>query len=178
MRRFGSLALLILAAGCGGPNPSPDMAALSDQSMVAAGDAAMGSCKDLIKDGQETDVDCGGPICPACGNGKTCNGAMDCQSGNCLNNACVGGAADMATSGDMAVPTDDMAMSGDMAVSMSGDMAVSMSGDMAMPMSGDMAMTQPGDMAIGVPADMAMANPIACTFDDPNSLFDDCVVGP
>ncbi len=40
-------------------------------------------CRDGIKNGQETDVDCGGPLCPACGNGKTCNHAIECFGGVC-----------------------------------------------------------------------------------------------
>jgi hypothetical protein len=41
------------------------------------------TCADGIKNGNETDVDCGGPTCPKCADGKTCLGATDCQSGVC-----------------------------------------------------------------------------------------------
>jgi hypothetical protein len=36
------------------------------------------SCHDKVLNGQETDVDCGGPECDACLMGKTCNQASDC----------------------------------------------------------------------------------------------------
>jgi hypothetical protein len=41
------------------------------------------SCVDGIKNQDETDIDCGGSICPACANGKMCLVAHDCQSGYC-----------------------------------------------------------------------------------------------
>ncbi|MEO8921035.1 MAG: hypothetical protein ABI488_26705 [Polyangiaceae bacterium] len=44
------------------------------------------SCTDMIKNQDETDVDCGGSICGGCGVGKTCN-----VNGNCLSNSCQGG---------------------------------------------------------------------------------------
>jgi len=40
------------------------------------------SCTDRVKDGSETDVDCGGS-CPPCGDFKTCNSPSDCESGHC-----------------------------------------------------------------------------------------------
>ena len=43
---------------------------------------AMG-CTDKIKDGTETDVDCGGPSCPPCSAGKVCALAADCASAVC-----------------------------------------------------------------------------------------------
>jgi len=36
-----------------------------------------------MRDGTETDVDCGGGSCPKCVNGKACLQDYDCQSGNC-----------------------------------------------------------------------------------------------
>ena len=48
---------------------------------------AASSCTDAIKNGTETDVDCGGS-CPKCGNGKTCLADADCRSGSCLNHVC------------------------------------------------------------------------------------------
>jgi hypothetical protein len=41
------------------------------------------TCTDLVKNGTETDVDCGGASCAKCGTGKTCNGASDCVSAVC-----------------------------------------------------------------------------------------------
>lgn len=48
------------------------------------------TCEDGVKNGQETDKDCGGgaPLnCPPCGDGKNCNMPTDCQSSVC---ACEG----------------------------------------------------------------------------------------
>jgi len=41
------------------------------------------NCSDGIKNQDETDVDCGGTVCPPCGDGATCNVASDCTSGHC-----------------------------------------------------------------------------------------------
>ncbi|MDB4933792.1 MAG: hypothetical protein JWP87_764, partial [Labilithrix sp.] len=43
---------------------------------------------DGIKNGDETDVDCGGKACGACTVGKVCNVPTDCRSNACTNNAC------------------------------------------------------------------------------------------
>ena len=40
------------------------------------------SCTDGVKNGTETDIDCGGS-CPDCANGKGCLAGSDCQSGVC-----------------------------------------------------------------------------------------------
>jgi hypothetical protein len=40
------------------------------------------TCTDSIKNGSESDVDCGG-ICPRCGEGKTCNTRDDCGTAFC-----------------------------------------------------------------------------------------------
>lgn len=47
------------------------------------------SCTDNIKNGYETDVDCGGKTCPKCDLGKKCTAPTDCLSNNCKNNICV-----------------------------------------------------------------------------------------
>ena len=41
------------------------------------------TCTDLITNGGETDVDCGGSICQTCPNTRTCAADSDCQSGYC-----------------------------------------------------------------------------------------------
>ncbi|HMR10676.1 MAG TPA: hypothetical protein PKA88_33090 [Polyangiaceae bacterium] len=46
------------------------------------------SCHDGIKNGPESDVDCGGD-CPPCALGKTCSSARDCVSGRCADGECV-----------------------------------------------------------------------------------------
>jgi hypothetical protein len=40
-------------------------------------------CSDHLKDGTETDVDCGGGTCPGCGAGKMCLVDADCASNAC-----------------------------------------------------------------------------------------------
>lgn len=41
------------------------------------------SCRNMVKDGSETDVDCGGSTCPDCAQGKVCLTGGDCLSGVC-----------------------------------------------------------------------------------------------
>src|SRR5438132_159576 len=53
---------------------------------VGGGDMAM-TCSDGVRDGDESDVDCGGGCVP-CGAGRTCNGGGDCASGFCTNTVC------------------------------------------------------------------------------------------
>jgi hypothetical protein len=45
-----------------------------------------------MRDGLETDVDCGGASCPPCNTGKTCLANADCQSGRCQGGVCTLGA--------------------------------------------------------------------------------------
>jgi hypothetical protein len=48
------------------------------------------TCVDGMKDGMETDVDCGGGACPACASGKMCVANTDCAGGTCLvNDVCM-----------------------------------------------------------------------------------------
>jgi hypothetical protein len=49
---------------------------------------ACAGCTDGKKDGSETDVDCGGPVCSPCGIGKACGVASDCGSGSCVQGKC------------------------------------------------------------------------------------------
>jgi predicted alpha/beta superfamily hydrolase/GH25 family lysozyme M1 (1,4-beta-N-acetylmuramidase) len=49
------------------------------------------SCEDGVKNGSETDVDCGGGACPPCSLGKSCLSGSDCESGVCSGNICVVG---------------------------------------------------------------------------------------
>ncbi|MFT4310513.1 MAG: hypothetical protein ACMXYC_02685, partial [Candidatus Woesearchaeota archaeon] len=48
-----------------------------------------GTCTDGIKNGLETDVDCGGPDCLGCELTKQCQIHSDCRSGNCQAGICV-----------------------------------------------------------------------------------------
>jgi len=54
-----------------------------------------------IKDGTETDVDCGGAAAPACGDGKACGDGPDCASKVCSARVCaVPSATDHVQNGD------------------------------------------------------------------------------
>ena len=81
---------------CGGPSPycvrCADGQPCDGSSDCASGVCSGGlcqapSCSDGLKNGTETDVDCGGPGCPGCGLGKVCTAASDCQSSVCGANA-------------------------------------------------------------------------------------------
>jgi len=52
--------------------------------------ACAATCSDGIKNGSETDIDCGGGGCPtgSCANGKACAVNADCVSGNCSSGIC------------------------------------------------------------------------------------------
>jgi formylglycine-generating enzyme required for sulfatase activity len=45
-------------------------------------------CNDGVKNGKETDVDCGGSTCNACAVGKVCQVGGDCGSGSCVGGLC------------------------------------------------------------------------------------------
>ena len=46
------------------------------------------SCSDVVQNGTETDVDCGGASCGPCADGLGCVDAADCQSGVCSGGTC------------------------------------------------------------------------------------------
>ena len=47
------------------------------------------SCTDGMKNGFETDTDCGGGECPACGDNAQCASGLDCTSRNCVGGECL-----------------------------------------------------------------------------------------
>ncbi len=49
---------------------------------------------DLTKNGDESDIDCGGALAPKCGNALKCTGKTDCASGVCTGNICQAPAID------------------------------------------------------------------------------------
>lgn len=55
-------------------------------------EAAAPSCFDRVRDGDETDIDCGGS-CGACATGRACSAASDCQSNAC-NGTCAAPSCD------------------------------------------------------------------------------------
>ncbi len=56
--------------------------------------ASMGNPTDGVKDGQETDVDCGGSNAPKCADGKKCAVGDDCKDGSCKAGVCAAPAPD------------------------------------------------------------------------------------
>ncbi len=54
-------------------------------------------CADAIHNQDETDVDCGGAVCPPCADGKACLADADCASGHCPSDDLV--CCDMACNG-------------------------------------------------------------------------------
>jgi hypothetical protein len=48
---------------------------------------ASNQCSDHRVDGQESDVDCGGPACGSCAVGKACHTSLDCASGHVCGSA-------------------------------------------------------------------------------------------
>jgi len=52
------------------------------------------SATDLTRNGDETDIDCGGAIAPKCATGLKCGDKIDCASGVCTTNVCAAPAID------------------------------------------------------------------------------------
>jgi plastocyanin len=44
---------------------------------------------DAVKNGDETDLNCGGDTCPKCITGQACDADTDCIGGSCVGNTCV-----------------------------------------------------------------------------------------
>jgi formylglycine-generating enzyme required for sulfatase activity len=107
-----SCTLLLLAAGAcstldsatdlnanapviGDPNPDgkPPGEGCAANDDCRTGVCAQTACQassntDAVKNGDETDVDCGGAAGPGCANGKACASAASCASGNCAGYRC------------------------------------------------------------------------------------------
>ena len=84
---------------CGGANPDCGRCddgvgcALDDDcasGRCLAGLCAAPSCQDGVRNGTETDTDCGGdsPLCPRCGAGSSCTLDADCASQSCDGQRC------------------------------------------------------------------------------------------
>ncbi|MDC0716620.1 lamin tail domain-containing protein [Nannocystis bainbridge] len=46
------------------------------------------TCDDELQNGDETDLDCGGPDCPACGESQACAVDLDCATQTCIDGIC------------------------------------------------------------------------------------------
>jgi hypothetical protein len=64
-------------AGAGGSASVPDASPVD-----VAADAPLAHCLNQTRDADETDVDCGGPACGPCTEGKLCLVGRDCVAGN------------------------------------------------------------------------------------------------
>lgn len=51
-------------------------------------DPEQAACKDQQRNFRETDIDCGGPVCPACSLKKACRANQDCSSELCIGGQC------------------------------------------------------------------------------------------
>ncbi len=69
-----------------------DCKAMTDGTCYLADDNAgyCVSCSNGQRDGDETDIDCGGSCSAKCINGKACLSASDCVNGTCESNVCAG----------------------------------------------------------------------------------------
>jgi hypothetical protein len=99
----GCLAADATATGGSGDSSPPSDVDVADAVPDDAGGAAVDSnppadapgdsdvaltCSNGVKDGLETDTDCGGPQCAACNPGKACALGPDCKSTICVNEVC------------------------------------------------------------------------------------------
>jgi hypothetical protein len=98
---------------CGGPDcakrcgTNADCADPTDcqSGVCTGGKCAQPACNvggqggDGVKNGSETDVDCGGPGCDKCHDGKHCGQDADCQTGHCDLSTPGGGVCDHCTDG-------------------------------------------------------------------------------
>jgi formylglycine-generating enzyme required for sulfatase activity len=71
------------------PDANHAEASTDASNLPDAPDGQVATCSDHIKDGMETDVDCGGGLCPPCADTLHCMVASDCTSKNCGNNVCI-----------------------------------------------------------------------------------------
>lgn len=90
--RGRSLAAVLIVGCAHAPmiDAGPTDSSVLDVIDAATIDANEGgaSCTNNVKDGTETDVDCGGASCPACADGRTCILAADCKSLACSAGTC------------------------------------------------------------------------------------------
>ncbi len=85
VRVFWPLCAVLALAACERKNPKLD----HDSDFIPEEPAAVApSCSDFALNGEETDVDCGGPSCTPCNLGQLCALDADCSAGRCLAGAC------------------------------------------------------------------------------------------
>lgn len=62
---------------------------ITTTTQVPATTQTVPTCTDGIKNGQETDKDCGGPTCQKCAFKRACSVNTDCKSSLCENGVCL-----------------------------------------------------------------------------------------
>src|SRR5262245_50851513 len=93
--RTRCLVLIVTLAGCVDTNldallPPVDLATPSADLATPSADLAVApSCSDSVRNGSETDVDCGGSCMTRCGVGKMCTMGADCVTSVCRMGGCV-----------------------------------------------------------------------------------------
>ncbi len=76
-------------AGAGAATATSAASAASSPASTTSGlpggyvDGGTPTCFDSMRDGSESDVDCGGDECQPCAAGRRCNDGADCASGTC-----------------------------------------------------------------------------------------------
>jgi alpha-tubulin suppressor-like RCC1 family protein len=84
-------ALVLCPAGCGGRTMVADLDLATNSLDASHGDVAVEAdpwCADGVRNGSETDVDCGGS-CPKCGPGRACSQDSDCENDVCCSGTCL-----------------------------------------------------------------------------------------
>jgi hypothetical protein len=86
-------AFVLVCASCSGSDEEDGRAGTSsaraDAGPTTTSETSRGpSCANGLRDGDETDVDCGGATCPACANGRACAVARDCVGRGCTGGTC------------------------------------------------------------------------------------------
>ena len=91
----GGLVVLALLGGCHLLIGYRDAVLDEDEGGAGGMGGAGGGCQvNGIEDGEETARDCGGPACPPCDDGKTCEVGADCASEVCAAGLCQPAACD------------------------------------------------------------------------------------
>lgn len=89
----GSGSNHIGAGGLGGASNTGSGANVGGQGGSVSTSASSGgagpTCSDGIKNGDETDKDCGGSACAPCGSCAVCAASSDCESECCTQNLCI-----------------------------------------------------------------------------------------
>jgi hypothetical protein len=87
--RRGAVTLVVAAlglvafGGCSGGGAAPPLTGDAGTRELAR-PSVPDACRDGVRDGHESDVDCGGDACPPCFDGAACASRLDCAGGDCV----------------------------------------------------------------------------------------------